>query len=271
MPKFLVAHGVLGDALLFQGKAKEARTEYALLEAADDPALRHDGTMRAARSYLFEDHSLDAERALVKEGAEARKARRAAESAETFLEAARIQIERGALAEAGRGIKEATESLRRTPSATVKDAPPPAPQPSLLPPVEEMEWRRLSAELATVRAMALAALYEREAGRGARRRGGAPAQERGDPHADERVRCSRAGSPTAWATTRRRSPALEKATLAVAALRLRAHAGAQRRAPRAPARSSTSWRAAPPTTSTPRSAAPKAAAWLKAAPTTASR
>jgi tetratricopeptide (TPR) repeat protein len=117
-PKFIVAHAVLGDAQLMSGKVKDARREYAFLEASDDPAVRHEGTMREARSFLFGDRSLDAERALVKEGAEARRAGRLAESAESFLDVARIQIERGALAEAGRGIKEATESLRRPAAAT---------------------------------------------------------------------------------------------------------------------------------------------------------
>jgi hypothetical protein len=52
--KFAPARAALGDALLFAGKGKEARKEYAVLVGTDDPAVHHDGAMGLARSWLFE-------------------------------------------------------------------------------------------------------------------------------------------------------------------------------------------------------------------------
>src|SRR5262249_18710573 len=150
-PKFAVAHGTLGDALALSGKGKEARKEYAFLEGAEDPALHHDGAMRLARVSLFEDRSIEAEKAMIKEAAAARAAGRPAEAAEAFLEAARAQIERGALGEAARGLKEAADSLAR-PKAAAKDA---------APLIDEDERQRLGSQLMEERAMALAALGER--------------------------------------------------------------------------------------------------------------
>ena len=175
-PRFLVVHAVLGDAHLAAGKPKEARREYALLEAADDPALRHDGAMRAARVALFEDRTLDAERALVREADVARKASRAGEAAEAFLEAARLQIERGALAEAGRGLREATDTLRRPtdPNAPVT--------------IDEGERRRLSAQLLETRALALASLGERELAEARADELAAQQKQSGDPREADRIR-----------------------------------------------------------------------------------
>ncbi len=200
-PKFLVAHAVLGDALLLQGKAKDARKEYAFLEAADDPALHHEGTLRSALSYLFENNSIEAEKALVREGAEARKGGRLAESAEAFLQVARIQVERGALAEAGRGLKEAKDSLARPSGA----AAPPA--------VEEVERRRLQAELTQTRAMALAALYERELADARADEAGGQLKLAGDQHADERVKVLKVWIAFRAGDDKAALAALEKATL----------------------------------------------------------
>ena len=176
-PRFVVAHGTLGDALLMTGKAREARREYALLEASDDATVRHDGAMRAARSMLWEDHTLDAERALVREAAGAQKAGRLDQAADAFLEAVRIQVERGALGEAGRGIKEATEALRHPAGET-------APTPSM----DVGERRRLVAQLTEVRAMALASIGERELAEA--RADGLAAELKldADPRAEDRVR-----------------------------------------------------------------------------------
>lgn len=175
-PRFVVAHATLGDAFLLAGKAREARREYALLEAEDDAALRHDGAMRAARSMLWEDHTLDAERALVREADTARKAGRLDQAAAAFLEVVRIQVERGALAEAGRGIKEATLALRRPEGE--------AAGPSNF---DEGERRRLGAELTAVRAMALSSIGERELGEARVEELAAQLRLAGDPRAEERV------------------------------------------------------------------------------------
>ncbi len=139
--KFLTAHAVLGDALLFSGKGKEARREYAALHEASDPALRHDGAMREARSFLFEERFLEAEKGLIKEAAVSSKAGRAVDAAAAFLEAARSQVERSALGEAGRGIKEASELLAN---------------------LDAWDLRQLQANVAEMRALALASLNERE-------------------------------------------------------------------------------------------------------------
>lgn len=261
-PKFVVAHAVLGDALLMSGKNKDARREYAFLIAADDPSVRHEGTMRDARSWLFEDRSIDAEKAMVKEGAEARRAGRLTDAAETFVEVARIQIERGALAEAGRGMKEATETLKRTPPTGNA-----ARQQSS---IEEVEWRRLSGELLTVRAMALAAMFERDAAEGRADELGRLLKQSGDAHADDRVKVLKGWIAWKVGDDKAAIAALEKAALP--SLRY-AYAMAL-------ARSGDNARARTIMDELSRRTAndldtalsrPRAAAWLKTTPTTASR
>ena len=179
-PKFLVAHLTLGDALVAQGKPKEARREYEKLEGTDDPALRHAAAMHAARSFLFEDKGSEAERALIREGDAARKLHRPIESAQAFVEAARIQLDRGALAEAGRGIQEATASL--------KQATPPEGPPDL----DELARRHVTAELTLSRALALALLHERALAEVKAEEHGAQLAALGERGAEEDARLLRA-------------------------------------------------------------------------------
>ena len=176
--KFVVAHGTLGDALLAEGKLKDARKEYGVLAAADDATLRHDGAMRAARSYFLEEKWTDGERALIKEGDVARRARRSLEATDAFLEAARSQLERGALAEAGRGISEAIVSLQPVEGEVAAPGTP----------LDEHERRQLKARLVEARAQALALLRERQLAEVRADELEAQLAALGDGRADERVR-----------------------------------------------------------------------------------
>jgi hypothetical protein len=166
-PRFLEPHATLGDALLLSGKAKEARREYAYLEASPDPAVHHEGALRIARSHLFEEHAPDAELAMIKEADWARKQRRPIDAAETFLEVARVQLERGALAEAGRGLREAQNSLKppkpAAPAGAAQAASPTAPAGTRTGPIPipELERRRVTTLITEMRALALASLGER--------------------------------------------------------------------------------------------------------------
>src|SRR5262249_19077517 len=139
---FAPAHLTLGDALLATGAFPGARAEYdKLLSARSDgePNLQHEAAMRSARSWLFDEKYLEGERE--------RKAGRRLPAAQAFLEAARSQLERGALTEAGRGLAEARRSLT--------DAGEQGAQRQLGP-----DETRLLAELDALRALALAGLRE---------------------------------------------------------------------------------------------------------------
>lgn len=105
-PKFVKANARLGDALLFQGNPMWARRAYAALMASPDPAEHHDGAMRSARSRLLETAAAptakqlqDAEKDLLTEAETAKKLKRRADRVRALLETARLQLERGALAE----------------------------------------------------------------------------------------------------------------------------------------------------------------------------
>ena len=106
--KFLKANARLGDALLFQGNAAGARRAYAALMTSPDPAEHHDGAMRSARSHLFEAQGApnarliqNAEKELSTEADVARKLDRKADLVHALTELCRMQIERGALTDAG--------------------------------------------------------------------------------------------------------------------------------------------------------------------------
>ncbi len=144
---FVVAHAVLGDALLFAGKGKEARRAYAALIATDDPQVHHDGAMREARSWLFDGRFGDGERALAAEADLSAKTKRPSDQADALVELARVQLDRGALAEAGQSLRLARAALE------------PAENVALM---AETERRRLSGEAMHVRAMVLAAVGERQ-------------------------------------------------------------------------------------------------------------
>jgi tetratricopeptide (TPR) repeat protein len=143
--KFPPARQVLGDALLFAGKGKEARKEYGVLVGTDDPAIHHDGAMRSARSWLFEGRPGEAEKAMLEEADLAKKTKRPGDQADALVELARLQVDRGALADAGQALRQAGEVLS---SRDVQ--------------MSDDERRRLVAESLYVRAMVLAAIGERQ-------------------------------------------------------------------------------------------------------------
>jgi len=146
-PSFVVAHAVLGDALLFAGKGKEARRSYAALIATDDPQIHHDGAMREARSWLFDGRYGDGERSLSAEADLSAKTKRPGDQADALVELARVQLDRNALAEAGQSLRQARSALDAPDAASI---------------LTEGERRRLSSEAIHVRAMVLAAIGERQ-------------------------------------------------------------------------------------------------------------
>lgn len=160
--RFLPAHAKLGDALLFQGKSIEARKAYGVLEAAsEDAALRHEGAMRAARSYLFEGAGLlsalavtNAERGLSSEVEAAKKAGRIGDQVHALLELGRVQVERGALLEAGRTARSLGELLSPGSGSGGAGAKGAA--------LTAEERARSGAELVVLRALILSGIGERE-------------------------------------------------------------------------------------------------------------
>ncbi len=146
-PSFVVAHAVLGDALLFAGKGKEARRSYAALIATDDPQIHHDGAMREARSWLFDGRFGDGERALAAEADLSAKTKRPGDQAEALVELARVQLDRNALAEAGQSLRQSRAVLEAPDNTAI---------------LTEGQRRQLSSEAIGVRAMVLAAIGERQ-------------------------------------------------------------------------------------------------------------
>jgi hypothetical protein len=86
--------------------------------ASADPAEHHDGAMRSARSRLLDTPAVptpkqlqDAEKDYVAEAETAKKLRRRADRERALLELARVQIERGALAEAAQTAQLASDGI----------------------------------------------------------------------------------------------------------------------------------------------------------------
>ena len=146
-PTFVVAHAVLGDALLFSGKGKDARRSYAALIATDDPQIHHDGAMREARSWLFDGRFGDGERALAAEADLSAKTKRPGDQADALVELARVQLDRNALSEAGQSLRQARATLEAPDNAAI---------------LTEGQRRLSSSEAIHVRAMVLAAIGERQ-------------------------------------------------------------------------------------------------------------
>ncbi len=169
--KFAPARAVLGDALLFSGKGKDARKEYAVLVGTEDPALHHDGAMRLARSWLFEARPGEAEKAIIEESQLAQKTKRPGDQAEALVELARLQLDRGAVTDAGQTLRQARELLGGKEQSAMADE----------------ERRRLNAELLQVRAMVLAAIGERQLAEARAEELTMALQVALDPHATERV------------------------------------------------------------------------------------
>jgi Tfp pilus assembly protein PilF len=143
--KFLAAHAVLGDALLFAGKSKEARKELDHLVAADDPALHHEGAMRQARIWIYEGREVEAERAYTAEADLAQKIHRPGDELDALVEQARVQLDRGALADSGQTLRQAGTLLAS------KETP-----------VPDADRKRLQPEIASLRIMILGAVGERQ-------------------------------------------------------------------------------------------------------------
>src|SRR5260370_41736912 len=67
--------------------------------------------MRDGRSFLFDNRAGDAERALAAEADLAGKTRRPGDQADALVELARMQLDRGAMAEAGQSLRQARAAL----------------------------------------------------------------------------------------------------------------------------------------------------------------
>lgn len=116
--KFLRANLRLGDALLFQGNPVAARRAYASVAGSADPVEHHEGAMRSARSHLLEAVGVpptrlfqNAEKELQAEADLAKKLDRRSDQLRALIELGRLQLERGALSDAGHTIHSTRELL----------------------------------------------------------------------------------------------------------------------------------------------------------------
>jgi tetratricopeptide (TPR) repeat protein len=167
--KFALAQATLGDALLFSGKGKDARRAYGQLIGNDYPDVHHEGAMREARSWAFEARPGEAEKSLAAEADTAQKTKRPGDEADARIELARLQLDRGAVSEAGQSLRQVDEVLQRD-GATLADD----------------DRRRLYAEALQVRAMVLAAIGERSMAEARADEMGAALQAALDPRAAEK-------------------------------------------------------------------------------------
>jgi hypothetical protein len=156
--KFVPAHGVNADALLFSGKSKEARKELDYLVAADDPSVHHDGAMRQARSWIYEGREVEAERAYTAEADLAQKIHRPGDELDALVEQARVQLDRGALADSGQTLRQTAAVLAQGVGADDKKR--------LVPEILQIQAMILGAvgepKLATARADELSALLTKQ-------------------------------------------------------------------------------------------------------------
>jgi predicted Zn-dependent protease len=156
--KYIAAHGVLADALLFSGKSKETRKELDYLVAADDPSVHHDGAMRQARSWIYEGREVEAERAYTAEADLAQKIHRPGDQLDALVEEARVQLDRGALADSGQTLRQTAAVLAQGVGADDKKR--------LLPEILQIQAMILGAvgepKLATARADELSALLGKQ-------------------------------------------------------------------------------------------------------------
>ncbi len=194
--KFAQAHATLGDALLFSGRGKDARKEYGLLIGTDDPAVHHQGSMREARSWIFEGRQGEAEKSLAAEADLAQKTKRPGDEADARVELGRVQLDRGAVSEAGQMVRQAFEVLQN------KD---------LQPSMSDDERRRLTGEALQVRAMVLAAVGERALAEQRADEMGLALRIAGDPRAAEKTTALRG-----WIAARNRDDKTALVDLAVA-------------------------------------------------------
>jgi tetratricopeptide (TPR) repeat protein len=169
--KFAPGHRVYGDALLFAGRAKEARKEYGVLIGTDDPAVHHDGAMREARSFVFDGRPGEAEKAMAAEVALAEKTKRPGDQADALIELARLQIDRGAVVDAGQSLRQAGDVLNGRDQRTITEA----------------ERRDLQADALEERCMVLAAVGERQTAEVRAEELGTILRVDGNPHAADRA------------------------------------------------------------------------------------
>lgn len=177
--KFLKANLRLGDALLFQGNPVAARRAYAALAASTDPAEHHEAAMRGARSYLFEAVGVpatrlfqSAEKELQTEVDVAKKLDRKSDQLHALIELTRLQLERGALGDAGHTIHAARELLAdgsAKPAASAKSPDKAADKPEseidkaaekAAPTLSPEERQRYQMELLVLRALLLGSVGE---------------------------------------------------------------------------------------------------------------
>lgn len=162
--KFLRGRLRFGDALLLQGNPIQARKEYQLVLSSPDPREHFDAAQHVAWSRLYEGVGIpttkalqDAEKDLVAEADLAKKLLRRADQATALASVARLQLERGALVEAGKTVSAFRELL------SAKDEEPPADASDKAATTFSVEERiRLTVELHWLRALLLQAVGERE-------------------------------------------------------------------------------------------------------------
>jgi hypothetical protein len=189
--KFALAHERYGDALLFAGKGKEARKEYGVLIGTDDPAVHHNGAMREARSFVFDARPGEAEKAMAAEVALAEKTKRPGDQADALIQLARLQLDRGAVVDAGQSLRVAGDVLAGREQQLA---------------ISEEERRNLAALALEERTMVLAAVGERQTAEARADELGALLRLEGDPQAT-----ARATALKGWVAARNRD---DKAALA---------------------------------------------------------
>ena len=195
--KLTAAHAALGDALLFAGKGKEARKEYATLIGNDDPTVHHAGAMREARSWVFEGRLGEAEKSLAAEADLAMKTKRPGDEADARIELARLQLDRSAVGEAGQTARQTLELLQ---------------QKELEAAMTDEERRRYTAAALEVRAMVLGAIGERQIADQRADEVGQVLRQAGDPRAADK-----ATSLKGWIAARNHDDKTALVELAVAA------------------------------------------------------
>ena len=161
--KFFRAHLRLGDALLLQGNPIMARKAYAPVLASPNPNEHFEAALHVAASRLFEGLGLptakalaDAEKDLWAEVETAKKLVRRADQAQALALIARLQLERGAVVEAGKtaaALREVVEK-NETPTTDAGD--------TAAPTLSADEKNRFAVEVLWLRALLFQAVSERE-------------------------------------------------------------------------------------------------------------
>jgi Trp operon repressor len=132
-----------------------ARKAYGALMASNDPAEHHIGAMDTARSRLLEGPGapttklmLDAEKDYAAEVDYARRLDRRADQVQALLEMTRVQIERGALAEAAHSLQSARDAIDGKLEVEADKPAAPAAAAAAKPPIDKEKAERERAEKA---------------------------------------------------------------------------------------------------------------------------